>query len=452
MRIRLNFWRFNLVVISIAALALSCGHETNDVIEEDASFLVHDLFEELSEAIIYDGFAPPVASRIYAYCAIATYCSLTFDNELYAPLDGQLNGFSSIPKPDSPNSLNENIVLLSCFVEVGKSLVYRDFILDSAKVHLTNIYVPPSVSEKLKMASEKYGQELADYIIQWSGSDLYKETRNYPIHTVPDFDWVWQPTGPTYGTAIEPHWGELRTFFIDSITRDSCESHTPFSKDAESDFYAEALDVIEWVSNVDSEKVEIAKFWDCNPAPTDKSGRIAVARRQLTPGGHWVGIVKSLCIQTNKSAEESAVAYLKSSLAIADGFISAWKEKYRSNLIRPETFIKRYINHEWNPVLESPLFPEHPSAHSVVSAAAATVLSQVFGDTITYVDSVNLRFGPKPREFTTLIQAAEEAGMSRVYGGIHYLPAIEVGKNMGLRIGAYYNENLQITTENPSRE
>ena len=78
---------------------------------------------------------------------------------------------------------------------------------------------------------------------------------------------------------------------------------------------------------------------------------------------------------------------------MADGFISSWDEKFKSNLIRPETYINMYIDPKWQPILETPMFPEHTSAHSVISASVATLLTDLFGEHFEYIDSVNVPFG-----------------------------------------------------------
>lgn len=430
----------SLTLICFLILSSCQGGNKEEIVVNES--IIHSLFDYLNEAIIYDGFPPPVASRIYAYCAVGAYEATTYNNSNYKSLSGQLNGLNNLPAPVDGVVTNSNIVLITCFTEVGKSLVYRDYFLDSAKVHLTKVYIPKGVSKKIIKESEAYGKVLADAIIKWSREDLYKETRSYPIYTVNKEPSSWQSTWPTYGQALEPHWGSIRPFIIDTATKESCEKHIPFDTIPGSEFYNQVIYVQKFVSEADSSKIEIAKFWDCNPAPTDKSGRIALRRRQLTPGGHWIGIVKTLCLQSNMSNEEVSDAYLRCAIAIADGFISTWGEKYSSDLIRPETFINRYIDSEWRPLLETPLFPEYPSAHSTISAAAATVLTPIFGDSITYIDSVNYRFGPIPREFHSLREAADEAGISRVYGGIHYPKSIDAGKKLGNNIGAFLNQNL----------
>ena len=125
------------------------------------------------------------------------------------------------------------------------------------------------------------------------------------------------------------------------------------------------------------------------------------------------------------------------SLTLMDGFISSWDEKYRSNRIRPQTFINRYIDVKWQPLLETPPFPEYTSAHSVISNASAEVLTYLFGDHFFYLDSAEKFLGINPRSFHSFREAAMEASVSRLYGGIHYRDGVENGQVEGRAIGDY---------------
>jgi hypothetical protein len=156
-----------------------------------------------------------------------------------------------------------------------------------------------------------------------------------------------------------------------------------------------------------------------------------------------VNITRLACKKVNAGVVKSAEAYACLSVALADCFISCWDEKYRSNVVRPETYINQYIDTAWVPELQTPPFPEYTSGHSVVSAAAAIVLTKLFGENFSYTDSTELEFGLPVRRFTSFKQAAEEAAISRFYGGIHYMPAITNGTIEGREIGLYVTRKLK---------
>ena len=105
--------------------------------------------------------------------------------------------------------------------------------------------------------------------------------------------------------------------------------------------------------------------------------------------------------------------------------------------MRPITYIRRVIDPAFETIVNTPPFPEYPSGHSTQSAAAAAVLTAVFGDDFAFDDNTDEADGLKPRSFPSFSAAADEAGISRLYGGIHYRAAIDKGLEQGRCIGAY---------------
>jgi hypothetical protein len=164
-------------------------------------------------------------------------------------------------------------------------------------------------------------------------------------------------------------------------------------------------------------------------------GHTMFATKKITPGGHWMGIVGIAARQAKADVMQSADAYARTSIALADGFISSWDEKFRSNAVRPETVINKYLDESWEPLLQTPPFPEYTSGHSVISTAAAVVLTDQFGPHVVFADSTEMPYGLPPRTFTSFEQAAAEAALSRLYGGIHYRRSIEQGIVQGRKVG-----------------
>jgi len=122
---------------------------------------------------------------------------------------------------------------------------------------------------------------------------------------------------------------------------------------------------------------------------------------------------------------------------LMDAFIVCWDEKYQSSRIRPETVINRYIDPRWQPLLQTPPFPEYTSGHSVISTAVAEMLTYFLGDNFSFTDNTEVIFELPTRDFTSFRQAAEEASISRLYGGIHYRDAIENGQEQGRKVGEF---------------
>lgn len=155
-----------------------------------------------------------------------------------------------------------------------------------------------------------------------------------------------------------------------------------------------------------------------------------------------MNITRVICNQQKADILQSSEAYTRVSLSLIDAFISCWDEKYRSKLIRPESYINQYIDENWIPLLQTPPFPEYTSGHSVISASASTALTNLFGDAIAFTDSTEVEYGMPPRSFTSFKQAAEEAAISRMYGGIHYIPACNNGKIQGQKIGEFVVQRI----------
>jgi membrane-associated phospholipid phosphatase len=157
--------------------------------------------------------------------------------------------------------------------------------------------------------------------------------------------------------------------------------------------------------------------------------------KKVTPGGHWMNLAQLACRQAKAGFVPSLEAYLLTAVALADGFISCWDAKYYYNLVRPETVINKYLDEEWRPFFQTPNFPEHTSGHSVISRAASTVLTKLFGENFAFTDTTNEPYGRPARKFSSFIAASEEASISRLYGGIHYLPALTLGAEQGAKVG-----------------
>jgi membrane-associated phospholipid phosphatase len=157
--------------------------------------------------------------------------------------------------------------------------------------------------------------------------------------------------------------------------------------------------------------------------------------------GHWLSIASQMVSERKLSAEEAARVMLLMSAAQADAFIATWGYKYKYTLIRPRTYIRRVMDSTWEPLIPTPPFPEYPSGHSAVSAAAASVLTDLLGDG-AFDDSTGLTIGNPVRRFSSFGAAAREAGISRIYGGIHFSYGNMGGRALGECVGAKVVERL----------
>ena len=410
---------------------------------------LHRTLKKITDVIVHDIFSPPVASRIYAYSSIAAYEAAIPGNPQFVTLAGQLNGLEPVPQPDSTKKYCFELSAVHALATVGKALIFSES--DMASFHEQTLaeFKKSGMPEEMYNNSIAYGEAVAKHILEWSGKDNYKQTRTFEKYTVPLSDpSKWRPTPPAYMDGIEPSWTKIRTFVLDSSTQFIPAPPTAFSTDPKSKFYIEAMEVYDAVNSANSEYKEIASFWDCNPFTMNVRGHVMFATKKISPGGHWINITRISAAYANKDFFETAEAYAMVSLALADAFIVCWDEKYRSALVRPETYINQFIDENWLPLLQTPPFPEHTSGHSVISSASSFVLTNLFGENFNFVDSTELEFGLPPRSFTSFKHASDEAAVSRLYGGIHYRPAIDEGVKQGTKVGEWVIANIRTRREN----
>lgn len=437
-----------ILLFGIFILMASCEkNEPITISPED----YHASVDKVTEVMVHDIFSPPVASRIYAYPNIAAYEILALKDNRYNSLAGQVSELTPIPQPPGPVNINTELAALVAHIDVSRRLIFSE---DKIKAFRDSLYdIWQNQNPKVFEASRDYGLQVAEHIAAWMDGDNYKQTRTMPKFTVDSEDPSrWQPTPPAYMNGIEPHWNKIRPFVIDSASQFRPTPPPPFSMEEGSDFYKEVKEVYDISKEItakgdESEEVAIAQFWDCNPYVSVTRGHLMFATKKITPGAHWIGITKIASRKTNADFAETVHAYTKTSIAIADAFISCWDEKYRSNLIRPETLINVHIDDSWEPVLQTPPFPEYTSGHSVVSGAAATALTEIFGDNFAFDDDTEVAYGLPVRSFNSFKEAADEAAISRMYGGIHYRAAVEVGVKQGRDLGKFVVDNLKMKNE-----
>ena len=432
----------------------SCKKETPIKVTSDDFCAAVDT---VTGIMVHDIFSPPVASRIYVYPNVAAYEIMAQNNTKYESLQGQLKGLDSIPKLDPKSGVNKNLAALIAHIEVSKQLIFSEEALEKYRDSLYEKW--GSENQKEFDVSKEYALKVVDRIKMWMGKDNYKQTRTFSKFSVhADQAGRWQPTPPSYMDGVEPHWSEIRTLVMDSASQFKPIAPYPFSTDKNSAFYKDAKETYD-VGNLISEKLieveknqskpipeesAIASFWDCNPYATVIQGHMMFAKKKNTPDAHWINITKIALKKSKSDFETTVFAYTKTSLGIFESFISCWDEKYRSNVVRPETYINQNIDENWRPQLQTPPFPEYVSGHSVVSSCSAIILTSIFGDNFSYIDDSEVSFGLPKRPFTSFKQAAAEASISRLYGGIHYRAAIENGVAQGNNIGGFINNKLKM--------
>ncbi|MBW3627692.1 MAG: vanadium-dependent haloperoxidase [Gemmatimonadetes bacterium] len=441
--------KISLTRAGIAAamfLAASCRSEPVDPRQFHDPELLHGAVNVVTNAMMESVTSPPVASRIYAYSSVAAYEALRPGAKAYESLANQLNEMTPAPLPETGEEYLLPVASVNAFLTVSEALVFAPEKVAAHRDSLVEQLRQRGVPRALLNRSLEYGAAVGRHVLAWAGKDGIKMARASARLEIIREPGRWVPTGPAYFDPVEPSWGMLRPFVLDSARQSAPPPPNPYDTAAESRFSREVREVYETWRGLTPEQRAIAAFWDCNPFAVQSVGHLMSTTKKISPGGHWMEITALVARKTDADMMRSAEAYARVSVALADGFISAWNEKYNSVRVRPETVIQERIDRRWQPLLQTPPFPEYPSGHSVISTAAAEVLTDLFGDDFAYTDDTEKRFGLPERSFTSFRHAAEEAAYSRLYGGIHYRDGVEGGMVQGRELGRTVVARLKTRT------
>lgn len=398
--------------------------------------------QKLIDIVMEDLFTPPVASRVHVYPNIAAYEVLCKNNTLMKSMSGQLKGLEGIPDPTT----KVDYFLSSCiaFTTVAKKLVYSECLVADFENAESELWLTTHKGDSALLASSiDYGRLVGQKIIVWLKKDNYDYSRTLSRYVLSDTLGAWQPTGPDYANAIEPNWPLIRSMVFDSTTTIKCLPNIPYSEKKNSVYYKNAYSLYEQSLKLDTEKKVIANFWDCNPNITKSAGHFTYFIHKISPAGHWISITGQAVKNIQLDEYKTARAYTMVTLGIFEGLKCCWTAKYNYNALRPETFINSLIAPTWKSFIETPPFPEYTSGHSVISSVAATILTSVIPQPYQFTDSTELYINLNPRHFNSFIEAAREASVSRFYGGIHFMPALDNGLVQGREIGEYILRNIK---------
>ncbi len=379
-------------------------------------------------------YSPPVASRAFAYLGVTAYEATASGNEKLVSLAGQLHDLKPLPVREKGKAHDEAIVL-----NAALDAAIHDFFSNTGPTgqHVLaentskmKAMVAKGVAPDVAKRSFAYGLAIEKHILEWSKSDGGAVVTNlgfpekYDLSKEPGH---WVPTNQfqLQQKPLLPNWGKNRMFVTPADAACGLQPPPTYSEDKGSEFFKQAKEVYDVKNGNTDEQKLIARFWSDDPGLS------------WTPPGHWIGIVLNIADHDKLPVAKTTDALARLGVAVADGFIGCWKDKYKYDYVRPVTVIKKLIDPKWETLLITPPFPEYPSGHSSQSGAAAEALTAVLGDHYAFDDHTHERDGLGARHFASFWDAANEAGMSRMYGGIHFRAAIEQGLVQGKCIGAY---------------
>jgi len=382
------------------------------------------------------GFTPPVAARAFGYTGLTLYESVRPGMPDYKTMAGQVSGLTTGMLPQVEDKAHHwgavantalATIVRSCYNNASAENLTA---IDELEAYFTDQVFSTETTREILDHSVAYGKTVGEAMVAYAISDNQGACydNNFPESYVPPTgDGLWVPTPPAFQRGLQPYWGEVRPFVTRNVEYPMPPPPPAYSTNPASAFWLETMEVYNTVKNLTGEQQVIAEFWSDDPGTT------------ATPPGHSISILKQILENEDANLALAAEAFAKMGMGLHDAFISCWHAKYTYNLIRPITVIHQYIDPDFTIPLVTPPFPEYPSGHSVQSGAAAQILTDLFGNDYAFTDHLHesrTDIDGRARSFDSFDDFAEEAAISRLYGGIHYRAAIELGVSQGKEIGS----------------
>jgi membrane-associated phospholipid phosphatase len=289
---------------------------------------------------------------------------------------------------------------------------------------------------KSKTDGVQLGEFVANKILEWRQDDGATVEVKYTPVNQPGY---WQPIPPDLKPASMPHWKNVKPF---AMTKGS-EFQIANMPSLTGEEYTAEFNQLKELGAKDSkirtaDQSAIAKFWLNNPGT-------------ITPPGHWNQIAADIAIRRGNTFEQNVRLFAVLNIALADASIIDGDQKYTFNRWRPLTGIqqadkdgnpKTIADANWTPLLNTPSSPAYVSGHSTFGGAAEAVLTAFFGNNVSFTAVADASVNLQPRNFKSFTEAAQEAGMSRVYGGVHWPSDNRDGLKAGRNLGKYVVEKF----------
>jgi membrane-associated phospholipid phosphatase len=435
------------MMLAVLLIVASCRKDDNIVVSsnqvKDYQAIVawswNELFLEIERYA--DGYRPGPAPRALGYMGLSAYeaCQPGMADD-YNSLQNRYQGlnlplFQAGEEYHWPTVVNGSYAYLMkrYFPHVSSDLKFKIQELESRLDEETLRRIP----RETYLRSKRRGEDVAKAVFEWSASDpighnAFLNAR--PTTYVPPVGTgLWQPTFPDYGRGLFPYWGNARTFAITQADKLS-RPPLPISEQAGSALWNEAKQVYDLnTPTLAFEQQWIAEFW------SDDALNLT-----FSPPSRWIAIANQLIDKEDADLSLALYTLLKVGLALNDAGVACWHSKYFYNIERPVSYLRRVIDPNWTPHNPfTPSFPAYPSGHATFGAAAAEVLTDIFGHNYAMTDRCHdgrTDFLGMPRSFSSFREMAEENGYSRLPLGVHFLMDAQEGVRHGYEIGARVNQ------------
>lgn len=391
------------------------------------------------------GFYGPQTARAYGYLGITGYESVVHGIQGAKSLAGQINGLEKLPQPNSKLEYNWAISANTALAQMMRYMFVSSEINKANADSINNLeknnlkVLSAQTGKEVIVRSVQFGKAIAETIYQASetdgGNKAYLTSFQLP-YTPAKSTGSWMPAD-NQTKAVAPYWGKNRPFLSANINQAGAKQPVAFSADKNSLFYKGAIQVYNQVKHNTADQVAVMKFWSDDPFNT------------CTPTGHMFNIMVQLLKENHATLEKSAVALAKLSIAENDGFINSWKIKFNYNRIRPEPYIRKYIDPQFTASLNAGAYPSFIGGHACEAGAGSVILGAMFTNgngEYHFTDYSQLQYGFPAREYHNFNSMATECANSRLYAGIHYPD----DNSEGLRIGRIIGNNVNQLISWPS--
>ncbi len=430
-----------LLLLTSLFMIVSCSKEpttpvSNNFINQRSATIMTDWVDlSLDLTTKCNGFNDPIASRSMYYIALTLYESLLPGLQSFQTLQVHLNGFNTtLPQPDPSKSYNWFIVTSYAMYQVanemykaaGSENLNRIKALRDAYVQKESVELDPEIIQNSKDLGNNIGWKMVEFSKTDGLSDAYLQ--DYPEFVIPQKEGNWIPTSPDYfAKPLMPYWGNNRVCVSDNLYLANVPNVLKYSADKNSIMYAEAVEVYNLSSNLDTHQRNILEYWN---STNDKHG---------SPVCHNMLLMIQLVKENKVSLDKACSLFLRLALAHYDAYIIAWKIKYDNLLLRPSSYIKFHIDRYYIPYISSIPAPEFVSEKAVLYSASSRIFSETFGYRFSFMDytqSSRTDLRENRKYFDSFEDMAKEASYSDLYGAVQFRTSIDVGYQIGSEIAA----------------
>lgn len=380
------------------------------------------------------GGLPP--SRPFAYAGIALYEAVVPGMPVYRSLSGQLTDMPAMPKTVPRYTYHWPACANAALAAINRNFFPNASDANKAAMNALENELNTAYQSEADNAtfqrSVDFGKAVAQLIFDWSKTDGYAANISKP-YTPPAGPGLWAPTPPGFAPAFGPYWGNHRLFIAGSLDDIASPAPPAYSTDPSSGYYKMAKEVYDISQTLTPDQIELALFYRDYPGFGD---------------GHYISILKQLLQQKQPSLDFTSMVCAKTGIACVDAGIGCWKTKFQYNQERPVRYIREVLGYrEWQPLFDTPPFPDFPSGHSTIAGSFAEILKGFLGNNYRFSDHTYDYLGMKPRTYNSFDELVKEISDSRVYAGIHYTYSCTAGAEQGRKIAQNINKALNFRKE-----